>query len=96
MFVVFGMSIGWPAIDPRQHGLKPRLPADLVIHQERYSDEGAQDLIASHDNDLRTFYEAQGRNMHDAAWSGPVAERSQRLRYDGLRSELETMGYSLD
>lgn len=96
VFVVFGMSIGWPAIDPRQHGLKPRLPADLVIHQERYSDEGAQDLIASHDNDLRTFYEAQGRNMHDAAWSGPVAERSQRLRYDGLRSELETMGFSLD
>ena len=31
-FVVYGMSVGWPDGDPAAGGLKPRLPADLVIH----------------------------------------------------------------
>ncbi len=94
VFVVYGMSIGWPDGDPREHGLKPRLPAGLVIHHERYSDAGAADAIAGYNSELATFYESQGRNLDsDAAWTGPVARGSQNLRYASLRTELEARGF---
>ena len=97
VFVVYGMSIGWPDGDPREHGLKPRLPADLVVHRDTYSDAGAADAIAAYNADLAAFYESQGRNLDsDAAWTGPVARGSQNLRYATLRDELDARGFSFD
>mgnify|MGYP001824730211 CR=1 FL=1 len=94
VFVVYGMSVGWPAGDPREHGLKPRLPSELVIHRDEYSDDGAADAIAGYNAALAAFYEAQGRNLDvDAAWTGPVARRSHTLRYASLREELEERGF---
>lgn len=96
VFVVFGMSIGWPDGDPTAPGLKPRLPRDLVVHDERYSDEAATELIHQHDADLKAYYERRGRNLDDAAWSGPVARGSGVLRYEELRGFIESRGFSLD
>lgn len=94
VFVVYGMSIGWPADDQQAHGLKPRLPADLVIHHERYSDAGADAALAEYNRQLAEFYEARGRNLDpEAAWTGPVAARSRNLRYADLRSQLESLGF---
>ncbi|MGI9666374.1 MAG: NADPH-dependent oxidoreductase [Acidimicrobiia bacterium] len=97
VFGVYGMSVGWPATDPAAGGLKPRLPADLVIHRDQYSDDGAADLIAAYDNALASFYESRGRNVAgDNAWSQPVAQRSTELRYATLRDELEGLGFEFD
>lgn len=96
VFVVYGMSIGWPNGDPRSVGLKPRLPQRLVIHRERYSDEGIDDAIAEHDAELAAFYEARGRNLDASAWSGPIAARASTLRFASLREELEAMGFGFD
>jgi nitroreductase len=95
-FVVYGMSVGWPTSDPRAGGLKPRLPEGLVIHVDSYSDEGAVEQIAGYNEELKAFYEAQGRNLDDAAWTGPVARGSARLRFASLRRELEQLGFSFD
>jgi nitroreductase len=96
VFVVYGMSIGWPHSDPLAHGLKPRLPADLVIHRDAYSDAGAEDLITAYDAQLAAYYEPRGPNLDTAAWTGPVARSSARLRYADLRSELEARGFAFD
>jgi len=93
VFVVYGMSVGWPASDPREHGLKPRLPGDLVIHRDTYSDEGAVELITRYDEALAAFYEKQGRNLDAAAWTGPLAQRSASLRFASLRQDLEALGF---
>ena len=96
VFVVYGMSIGWPEGDPLEHGLKPRLPEGLVIHNERYSDAGAEEAIARYDAELATFYRARGHNLDEAAWSGPIAARSSKLRYATLREALEGHGFGFD
>lgn len=94
---VYGMSIGWPAEDFRAHGLKPRLPESLVIHRDRYSDDGAAELIDEYNEQLAQYYEAQGRNIDpDAAWTGPIAQRAGEHRYPNLRADLETLGFKLD
>lgn len=96
VFVVFGMSVGWPA-GGASDDLKPRLPADLVIHHDAYSDEGVDELIEQHDLHLAEFYESQGRNIGGReAWSRPVAERSTSLTYASLREELESLGFGFN
>ncbi|MDX1692097.1 MAG: NADPH-dependent oxidoreductase [Acidimicrobiia bacterium] len=95
VFVVYGMSVGWPAGDPLAPGLKPRLPEDLVIHHDEYSDEGALERIAEYDRDLAAYYEARGRNLDEAAWSGPMARGSSRLRFATLRDDLEALGFEV-
>lgn len=96
VFVVYGMSIGWPNGDPRAVGLKPRLPEHLVIHDERYADEDVAEAIETYDADLAAFYEARGRNLDTSAWSGPIAARAPTLRYASLREELEALGFRFD
>ena len=96
VFILFGMSIGWPEGDPRAPGLKPRLPDALVVHDERYSDAGYEDLIRSHDADLAEFYRRRDQNLHQAAWSGPVARGASEKKYTELREFIERQGFSLD
>ena len=96
VFILFGMSIGWPEGDPRAPGLKPRLPDALVVHDERYSDAGYEDLIRSHNADLADFYRRRGQNLDQAAWSGPVARGVSEKKYTELREFIERQGFSLD
>jgi nitroreductase len=93
VFVVYGMSVGWPARDPRDGGLKPRLPEELVIHHDSYSDVGAAERIREYDTRLAAFYEKQGRNLAEAAWTGPLARGSENLRFASLREDLESLGF---
>ncbi|MGI9643240.1 MAG: nitroreductase family protein [Acidimicrobiia bacterium] len=97
VFVVYGMSVGWPAADPREHGLKPRLPSQLVVHTDGYSDEGAAELIEQYNSELAAFYDSQGRNTDAAsAWTGPVARGAANPSYPDLRDALDAMGFGFD
>ena len=97
VFVVYGMSVGWPANDPRVNGLKPRLPERLVVHRDTYSDDGAREMIEDYNRELAEFYDKQGRNADaTSAWTGPVARSSGNLRYANLRAALDDMGFGFD
>ena len=97
VFVVYGMSIGWPADDPRANGLKPRLPERLVVHRDSYSDENARAMIEEYDRELAQFYDRQGRNTAaSSAWTAPLARGSANLRYANLRAALDDMGFAFD
>ncbi len=96
VFVVYGMSIGWPSHDHTADGLKPRLPEQLVIHHDEYSDGGARELIEAYDRELAAFYERQGRNLSDAAWSVPMANGARSLRFQSLRRDMEQLGFAFD
>ena len=94
-FVVFGMSVGWPAEQPNP-SLKPRLPGHLVVHEERYSDAGFDAAMDEYDADLGAWYEARGSSLSTAAWTGIVARRVAEARYPRLRRELEDRGFRFD
>jgi nitroreductase len=96
VFVVYGMSLGWPSHDHAADGLKPRLPDDLVIHHDEYSDDEARDLIEAYDRELAEFYERRGRNLSNASWSEPVANGARSLRFPTLRQDMEQLGFAFD
>ena len=70
-----------------------RLPEELVIHHDSYSDVGAAELIEDYDTRLGAFYESQGRNLDTAAWTGPLARGSKNLRFASLRDDLDSLGF---
>lgn len=96
VYMVFGMSIGWPAPDAKPAQLKPRLPEPLVIHQELYDQADIRPLIAEYDAQLAEYYGLQNRNQHPEAWSGPIAQRLANPLRPHLRQTLEQMGFAFD
>ena len=96
VYMVFGMSIGWPADDTVQTNFKPRLPEALVIHHEQYDQTDPQPLIEQYDAALADYYGQQNRNQHTAAWSGPIAKRFTSPARPDLRQTLEGMGFQFD
>ncbi len=67
VYMVYGMSIGWPAEGAIAAELKPRLPKELVIHHEQYNQTDPQPLIEEYDAQLADYYGQQKRNQHPAA-----------------------------
>ena len=93
VFAVFGLCIGWPASRPTQ---KPRLPDDLVIHNEGYSLDGFDEGVKTYNAELAAHYREQGRRTPDAAWTEPIASRVSKPVRPFLREVLETLGFSFD
>ncbi|MCP4420806.1 MAG: NADPH-dependent oxidoreductase [Chloroflexi bacterium] len=96
VFMLFGMSIGWPAEDATPASLKPRLPEELVIHHEQYSQTNPRPLIEQYDAQLADYYGQQERNQHPAAWSGPIAKRLSKPPRPHMRQMLEGLGFKFD
>ena len=96
VYMVFGMSIGWPAEDAISAELKPRLPEALVIHHEQYDQAEPRPLIEQYNAQLAAYYGQQNRNQHPAAWSGPIAKRLSKAVRPHLRQTLEQMGFRFD
>lgn len=55
VYIVYGMSIGWPK-NPPPTTLKPRLPSDLVIHRERYDASDPSEKMVAYNKALGEFY----------------------------------------
>lgn len=104
-YVVFGMTIGWPADDPE---LRERLPLDAVLHMEHYDDARTDSALAAADASLRAWSRrvnarmAPGAKRIDEArgWSDRMAflfggDRPHKGRQN-LGPELREMGFSLD
>ena len=94
VYMVYGMSIGWPQQAEAPQQFKPRLPEKLVIHHEQYDKADPRPLIGEYDRELAEYYDS--RNQDEAAWSGPIAQRLKDPRRPHLRQSLQTLGFSLD
>lgn len=62
---LFGLCLGWPAQDP---DLKPRLPAALVVHENRYQ-QIDKEKLAQYDEQMTAYYLARSSNNRCDSWS---------------------------
>ena len=60
---ILGLCMGYPAEDQVDMELRPRLPRQVVFHEERFSltDSGEQELLTQHDAEVvaRRYYEGR-------------------------------------
>lgn len=84
-FAVVGLAVGRP--DPAEvAGVKPRLPQSVVLHEEQYRTDDADD-IALYDARAAAYNEAVGMS---GAWSDRVLQRLAGTQSMSGRQEMRT------
>lgn len=66
VYPVFGLCLGTPAQDPE---VKPRLPVELVLKQDVYSDNDDEQIIREYDEIVRHYYATRTGNQKSQTWS---------------------------
>ncbi|MEK9753530.1 MAG: nitroreductase family protein [Rhodospirillaceae bacterium] len=89
VFVAFGLCVGWPKSRPEP---KPRLPAGLVVHRERYADGDLDAGLADYENVMAAHHRAVGRDP-DQPWAERVAKQFAKPNRERLKQILEGRGF---
>ncbi len=101
VFPITGMTVGWPAAEPR---VRPRLPLSAVLHWESYDSQPKDAELREYDRVMAETGIYGGRQvpvpgkpggMEDYGWMEHSARRvSQAMRTD-LRGVLESQRFAL-
>ena len=86
---VFGMCLGWPASAPE---VKPRMPVDLVLHQDEYRD-APEEQIAAYDETLAAYYRSRSANTKQRDWSSTAAASVQGKKREHVLAFLQQQGF---
>ncbi len=89
VYPVFGMCLGWPAIDP---DLKPRFPVSTILHQERYESENLTQSVSDYDKQLHDYYTSRSSNQRASNWSEQTAKAIQLKKREHLLGFLQQKG----
>ncbi len=92
VYPVFGLCLGYPDQDPE---VKPRLPVDVVLKENRYDDSGDRERIAEYDRTMNDYYLSRGSNNRDATWSGQMAALLGRESRPHMRGFLRDRGFEM-
>ena len=92
VYPLFGMCLGYPAQNPET---KPRLPAEVVLKQERYDDSGDMERIAAYDESVRTYYRTRTGGAKSNSWSEQISEMLVREARPHMLSYLQAKGFLL-
>jgi nitroreductase len=89
-YVVFGLCLGYPAEAPKQ---KPRMPAEGIIHYERYDTEKGVGVVDPYNAALKAHYESVGKPTAEDSWSADVDKKYAQRPRDHLRDALKKLGF---
>ncbi len=90
VYPVFGLCLGTPAQDPE---IKPRLPLEVVLKRDRYSDAGDAERIAAYDATTRDYYRSRSGGSKDIDWSGQIATMLQKEARPHMLDFLRRRGF---
>ncbi|MCB1648419.1 MAG: oxygen-insensitive NADPH nitroreductase [Pseudomonadales bacterium] len=92
VYPVFGLCLGYPAQDPE---CKPRLPLEVVLKEECYSEEGDEQRIAAYDDTVREYYRTRTGGGHGICWSEQVATLLSEKSRPHMRQFLAEQGFTM-
>lgn len=92
VYPVFGLCLGYPDQNPE---CKPRLPLDVVLKDEVYSEEGDAERIAQYDEQVREYYRQRTGGGHGQSWSEQVAGLLSEKARPHMRDFLAQQGFTL-
>lgn len=92
VYPVFGMCLGYPAQDP---DLKPRLPLNVVLKQERYDDTPDKNNIQEYDKRVSNYYKNRTAGAKDNTWSEQISDMLIKEARPHMLHYLKTKGFLL-
>ncbi len=101
VFPVSGMTLGWPAVEPKR---RPRLPLSTILHWESYDQGGEVEALLEYDLEMAKTGIYKGRQVsvpgkkgevEEYGWLEHSARRVSRPIRPGLRGILADQGFGL-
>ncbi|QOR40016.1 oxygen-insensitive NADPH nitroreductase [Billgrantia diversa] len=90
VFPVFGMCLGYPAIDP---DVKPRLPVDAILKEDYYTDDREQ--VAAFDEAMQAYYSERKGGNKDSNWSRNLTPLFDSKLRAHMREFLTKRGFEM-
>ncbi|MBP2846408.1 oxygen-insensitive NADPH nitroreductase [Dickeya oryzae] len=87
---LFGLCLGYPAVQP---DLKPRLPAALVVHENRYQPLDSA-LLAQYDQHIVEYYRHRDSNQRMESWSDQIRRTLSKERRPFMLDYLHQQGWA--
>ena len=85
-----GSWSGYPDQDP---ALKPRLPADIVLHTDGYQ-ELDQNKLADYDATMRDYYDVRTGGKLEQSWSDQISNILSKEARPFMLSSLNKQGFA--
>jgi nitroreductase len=92
VYPVFGMCLGYPDEYPQQ---KPRLPLDVVVSVDRYSNAADRKLLAEYDNICSEYYNQRSCDSREDNWTKQISRLMSQEMRPHMRSFLESKGFRM-
>ncbi len=89
VYPVFGMCLGWPAIDP---DVKPRFPVTTILHQDHYALDKVEAQVEGYDLQVRAYYYSRTGKTRVSNWSEQTAKAVQDKKREHILSFLNKRG----
>ncbi|WP_064602877.1 oxygen-insensitive NADPH nitroreductase [Photobacterium sp. J15] len=92
VFPLFGLCLGFPAQDPER---KPRLPRELIVHQDEYQQDLDRNLLAEYDNQVREYYQTRTGGNKNTSWSEQITATLDKEARPFIKAFINEKGFSL-
>jgi nitroreductase len=89
-YPVFGMCLGYPDDDP---GPKPRLPLDMVFHQDRFPEAVNDQALDGYDHIIQAYYENRAPELKNRTWTRLMADFTRQIIRPHMKAFLEKKGF---
>ncbi|CAM3224630.1 oxygen-insensitive NADPH nitroreductase [Filibacter tadaridae] len=90
---MFAMSIGVP---DETHEVKPRLPVEAIIHENRYNANKYDQLIPAYDKTMNEYYLNRDANQKNTNWSDQMTDFLTSPRRTHMKAFLEQQGFEFN
>lgn len=90
---LYGMCLGYPDEDPE---LKPRLPREVVLHEERYDAGTIPAGIATYDRIVRRYYATRSDGRRRTTWTNEMVRKFAEAQRPHMRAYLDEQGFRFD
>lgn len=90
VYPVFGMCLGWPAIEP---DIKPRFPVEAILHQDHYQSDKVGDVVNAYDKKMQQYYADRSDNSRTSNWSSETVQAVQSKKREHMLSFLQSKGF---
>jgi len=90
VYPVFGLCLGWPA---ERNEVKPRLPVEAVLHENRYDSDRIAADVAAYDETMRRYYATRSQAARETGWARQVAATLQGKKREHMLGFLRKRGF---
>lgn len=89
---LFGLCLGYPAQSPE---LKPRLPQQMIVHQNSYQPDLNRAQLEQYDIEVRDYYRTRTGGNKDTSWSEQITVALSKEARPFMKDFIKNKGFSV-